>query len=284
MNRRGGDLELREAEHWALKALADCDCLSLPVDPLAIARRKGIFVAAEALDGCSGCLVKSGDNFGILYSNSLNNEGFERFTISHELGHYFLPGHPAKLFGGGQTAHRSRSGFVSRDPLERQADNFAATLLLPETLFLKALRAERAEGFKAIKSLAALGKSSLTAAALRFARLSEDPVAVVMSMGQEVQWCEMSQSLRDLRGLTRLRKGSLLPRDTTSARFNAKSSNVADSQQTEGCSDLALWFDGAPSIEMMEDVVGLGNYKRTLTVLFTREPIDDGSDSHEEDD
>ena len=283
MSRQGGDLDLREAEHCAKKALAECNADSLPVDPMAIAAQKGIVVAADTLEGCSGCLMKNGDSFGILYSNTLRNEGFERFTVSHELGHYFLPGHPAALFANGQTTHRSRSGFVSRDPFERQADHFAASLLLPEALFRKALRAERAEGFKAIQSLASLSRASLTATALRFARCSDDPVAVVMSMKQEVLWCEMSQSLRDIRGLTWLRKGSLLPSDTASARFNAQAANIADSQQAEGCSDLSVWFDGAPSVEMMEDVVGLGSYERTLTVLFTRESIEGGSDDHEDD-
>jgi hypothetical protein len=283
MSRRGGDLDLREAEHCAKKALAECEIQSLPIDPFAIAAQKGIVVAPEHLEGCSGCLVKSGDAFGILYSTSLKNEGFERFTVAHELGHYFLPGHPEALFSNGETTHRSRSGFVSRDPLERQADSFAASLLLPESLFLKTLRAERSEGFKTIKKLALLCRSSLTATALRFAQCSDDPVAVVMSMGQEVQWCEMSQSLRDIRGLTWLHKGSLLPRDTPSARFNTRASNVASAQQEEGCSDLSVWFDGAPSVEMMEDVVGLGSYERTLTVLFMQGSIDDGADADEND-
>lgn len=282
MSRRGGDLDLREAEHCAKKALAECGADSLPIDPFAIADRKGIVVAPTHLEGCSGCLMKSGDVFGILYSTSLKNEGFERFTVAHELGHYFLPGHPAALFANGETTHRSRSGFISRDSLERQADNFAASLLLPEALFLKALRAERSEGLEAIKRLASLCKSSLTATALRFAQCSDDPVAVVMSLGEQVQWCEMSQSLRNIRGLTWLKRGSLLPRDTTSARFNTTTSNIVGAQQEDGCSDLSDWFEGAPSVEMMEDVVGLGSYERTLTVLSTRETIEDEIDNSDD--
>ncbi len=48
---------------------------------------------------------------------------------------------------------------------------------------------------------------------------------------------------------------------------------------------LALWFDGAPDIEMNEDVVGLGAYGRTLTVLHTDQATGDDDDvtAHEED-
>lgn len=35
------------------------------------------------------------------------------------------------------------------------------------------------------------------------------------------------------------------------------------------------WFEGAPQLEMKEDVVGLGGYGKTLTVLFTEEAFDD---------
>src|ERR1035438_8496989 len=40
--------------------------------------------------GISGCLMKVGDVFGILYSSRFASEGFKRFNVAHELGHYFL--------------------------------------------------------------------------------------------------------------------------------------------------------------------------------------------------
>lgn len=278
MRGRRDDMSVREAVHCAERALAELDIDSLPIDPLDIAARKGITVSAQSLDGCSGCLVKSGDAFGILYSDALQNEGFERFTVSHELGHYFIPGHPEALFGGGNNTHRSRSGFVSRDPHERQADNFAASLLMPKKLFVAAARADSAEGFATIENIAVLCKASITATALRFARLAEDPVAVVMSEGNKIQWCEMSSVLYGLRGLTWLGRGSLLPRESASARFNTDTSNITRCAKVESTSLLSDWFDGAPDVEVMEDVVGLGRYGRTLTVLFSRDAIDDESE------
>jgi hypothetical protein len=276
------DLAAREAAREADRVLTELGIDSLPVNPFAIAEARDIDVSSAALD-CSGCLVKTGDSFGILYSNTLRNEGFERFTVAHELGHFHLPGHPRRLFGDGSSLHQSRSGFVSHDPVEREADLFAASLLMPERLFIAALRTEREPGIRAIKSLAALCNASITATALRFAMFSDDPVAVVMSEGNTVLWCEMSRALHDLRGLTWLRKGSVLPRGTTSASFNLDQANVSQRREADGTTDLSLWFDGAPDVEMMEDVFGLGSYGRTLTVLFTTEAIDTEEDEQDGD-
>lgn len=276
------DLAEREAAREADRVLVELGMDSLPVNPLAIAEARGIDVSSAPLD-CSGCLVKSGDTFGILYSNTLRNEGFERFTVAHELGHFHLPGHPQKLFGDGSSLHQSRSGFVSRDPVEREADLFAASLLMPERLFIRALRAEREPGIRAIKNLASLCNASLTATALRFAKFSDDPVAVIMTEGNTVRWCEMSPALHDLRGLTWLRKGAILPKGTVSASFNLEPANIAQCREAEGTADLSLWFDGAPDVEMMEDAFGLGSYGKTLTVLFTTESIDDEADEHADD-
>ena len=46
---------------------------------------------------------------------------------------------------------------------------------------------------------------------------------------------------------------------------------------------LDEWLDGAPRIEMKEDVVGLGHYGKTLTVLFTDADVE-SEDPDQEDD
>ena len=270
--------EMLQATQTANRVIEDHEITQLPVDPVAIATKHGIKVGSGSLDGVSGCLMKVGDTFGILYSDRLSNTGFERFTISHELGHYFLPGHPEALFGNGATTHHSKSGFVSGDPIERQADQFAASLMMPEQLFVEAMRGHGNPGFPAIEFLSDTCCTSIAATALNYARLAEDPVAVVMSRGSTVEWCEMSDTIRDLPGLTWLRKGSAVPRDVATSDFNRSTDNIARASRRESSSLLSDWFDGAPDVEMMEDVVGLGRYGRTLTVLFTPECIDSDED------
>jgi Zn-dependent peptidase ImmA (M78 family) len=56
-----------------------------------------------------------------------------RFSIAHELGHYFIEAHHRYLLGGG-TSRGSRSEFRNDNIIEREADAFAASILLPRGL------------------------------------------------------------------------------------------------------------------------------------------------------
>lgn len=246
---------------------------TLPVDPFAIAAARGIVVEMANLSSAFGCLVKAGDVFGIYYASDLQNEGVIRFTIAHELGHYFLEGHAERLFPGGDGRHVSQSGFVSSDPHEREADHFAVGLLMPKKLFVAELR-KSSGGFAAVEHMRSICRTSITATAIRYATLAEDPVAIIVSERQTIRYCFMSECLREIQGLEWLGKRMPVPRDSATAAFNQNSDNVRLGKQVEGSSSLDSWFSGAPDAEMQEDVVGLGRYGCTLTVLFSDKAID----------
>lgn len=267
-------LEIQEAENEAKSVIERLNITSLPICPFRIARERGIIVEPKDSDrpGVSGFFIKVGNVFGIQYATHIKNEGFIRFTIAHELGHYFLPEHPEYLFQGRDGIHESRSGFISDEFYEKQADYFAKELLMPEDLFLAALR-ESGVDFPAITSLASKCKTSITATAIRFAQFAEDPVAVIMSNSNRINWCFMSSALASVKGLRWPRKDSLLPPNTATASFNRDQTNVLSAKQIEAWTRLDNWFDNAPPVEMKEDVIGLGNYRKTLTVLFTEESI-----------
>jgi Zn-dependent peptidase ImmA (M78 family) len=276
----------REAESVAEQLVADRRIDRLPVCPFTIAKDKGIDVQPRESDkpGVSGFLMRVGNQFGILYATHVKNDGFIRFTVSHELGHYFLPGHCEHLFPPEVFLHESRSGYLSHDPRERQADTFASALLMPENLFLAALR-EAGSGFEAIEKLAKSCRTSITSTAIRYARFAEDPVAVIVSRGNSIDYCFMSAAMEEIRGLRFLGKGTVLPPNSLTASFNRDEANIAGGLQEGGYSTLADWFDGVSSgIEMKEDVVGLGTYGRTLTVLFSDEALPDDEDDGDDDD
>ena len=130
------------AELQASQVLSNLQISSLPVNPFVVADRRDIAYQEKPTlaPGISGCLMKVGDAFGILYSARFASEGFKRFTVAHELGHYFLQGHIEALFGAGQQFHQSESGFTSDDKYEREADSFAASLLMPKLPFKAACR------------------------------------------------------------------------------------------------------------------------------------------------
>jgi len=273
-------IEFQEAEREAESLIKRLNIAALPVCPFSIAEKHGITVEPKDSNrpGVSGFLFRLGNDFSIQYATHIKNEGFVRFTVAHELGHYFIPGHPEHLFASGRQLHESYSGFISDDNYEKQADHFAKSLLMPDDLFLTALQ-QAGEGFPAVENMASKCRTSITATAIRFAQLAEDPVAVIMSSGNKIEWCFMSQALTNIKGLRWLKKGSLIPSGTATARFNENPANVLNGEKAEGWTYLQYWFDEAPEFEMKEDVVGLGSYRRTLTVLFTDEPIETEEDN-----
>jgi hypothetical protein len=275
----------REIIQCAREVVRDNGFSSLPIDPKVIARNSKIEVMPWSPDklGVSGFLMRIGDDFGIGYSTAIQNEGFINFTVAHELGHYFLSGHVEALIDGKEGFHYSASGFVSNNEHEREADSFAAELLMPEPQFKAALQRAGA-GFPAIQTLADTGRTSIIATAIRFAKLADDPVAAILTSNSQIEWCFVSPEFRKCPGVFPLGKRSNLPSASTTAHFNADPARIERGDQAEGYCSLSDWFQDAPDLEIKEDVVGLGHYGKTLTVLFADElPGEEDEEEYQED-
>jgi hypothetical protein len=241
---------------------------ALPVDPIAIARGRGIEVVAKPAHdaGVSGMLIRVGNEFAIAYATHIDNEPFQRFSVSHELGHYFLPGHVDAVIGA-NGVHQSRAGFSSGERYEVEADRFAAGFLMPRHLFFPAL--ERAgQGLAAVENLAALCRTSLHATAIRYTQCTREAVAIIVSVGNQIDHCFMSEDLKTVSGIDWIRKREAVPRNTPTFAFNQDAENVRRAVRIEEASNLQDWFGGNRSIEISEDVIGLGSYGKTLTVLY----------------
>lgn len=254
----------------------------LPVKPIEIAENLGI--AVEPLPperkGVSGMLLESNSNFGIMYATYIDNPGFQHFCIGHELGHYMLPGHYEQLMGSG--CHESLAGFVSTEKYELEADHFSAGLLMPSYLFDKVLN-EVESGLNAVRTLAKKCETSLTATAIRYAQRTPDPVAIIVSERQAIQYCFMSDEMKEINGLTWIKKGKPLPKNTVTSRFNTAPQNILNCNQAEGDTTLLDWFESKLSYDVYEEVIGLGQYGKTLTVLSVegipeQEELDDEDD------
>lgn len=237
----------------------------LPIDPFEIARTFEIDVQGVNLDGASGVLLYQRNQFSIAFAKNVVSTGSQRFSVAHELGHYYLPGHHEALFAK-ETIHLSKAGFASSDTYEREADNFAAGLLMPRALFVTEL-ARNGGGLDGILGAAARCETSRTATAIRYTQCSDEPVAMVLSCGRTIDYCFMSEALRSRQGLEWIRKNAPIPKGTVTYRFNEVEELVRKAKRSDGVSDLRLWFGGDDEIEVTEEVVGLGSHGKTLTIL-----------------
>lgn len=267
----------------AERLLQEMDIDALPIDPFEIARRLDIELRPlpSNAGGASGMLLHVGGQFGICYPTHVDSDGFKNFSVGHEIGHYRLPGHLDAVFDAGGR-HISHAGFRSTDSYELEADHFEAALLMPTKLFAAAAR-RAGEGLKAVENLADQCNTSLESTAIRFAQTNRDPVAVIRSEGGTIDYAVMSEPLKDFSNLDWIRKGTPLPAGSATAIFNADTENVARAVRADGTSALQDWFNGPHRQEIIEEVVGLGSYGKTLTVLSGMEPPDEIEDEDDDD-
>lgn len=113
-----------------------------PVDVEKVAAQLSIRVEQADLDeDCSGILIRSDEDGAVIGVNWDHHPNRQRFTIAHEIGHFLL--HKGGTFIDKGTYARFRdqqsgSGTVSE---EKQANQFAAALLMPAEWVKEAFKA-----------------------------------------------------------------------------------------------------------------------------------------------
>jgi hypothetical protein len=117
-----------------------------------------------------------------------------RFTLGHELAHYFIDEHRVRL-ARGFPSHPSFTDRPAKSESEQEADLFASHLLMPTAEFRKALT-EVSEGLSGIISLASTFGVSIQSAAIRYAAASRTPCAVVMFRDGGKPWWSVSPELK----------------------------------------------------------------------------------------
>lgn len=255
---------------------------AFPIDPFKIAETEGIMIVAKPPEkkGVSGGIIFDEDLPSIFYATDIDNAGFQRFTVTHELGHYFLDGHPEEILKSSKM-HVSHAGFRQGDSsIELEADHFASGLLMPTHLVKKEL-SRGVIGLDGIEHLAGEAQCSLTAAAIRAAECGPYPMAILVSQGASICYCFMSEGFKGLGRLAFLRKGSPLPASATE-HFNRDPDNVARGKRETVQTSLADWFDGPAHIKLDEEIVGLGSFEHTLTVFSSDELPEDPDEIEDE--
>lgn len=106
-----------------------------PFDTEAMIAELGIELVFEPMDNhLSGCLINRESGW-LIKINSLHHPRRQRFTMAHELAHYFLHRDRRREFVD-QILFRSDE----TDPIEREANRFAGELLMPEASIRKRLQ------------------------------------------------------------------------------------------------------------------------------------------------
>ncbi len=133
------------AERRAEQLLEEFAIRAAPVPVEHVALRLGLQVERAALGhDVSGILVVH-DGRGLIGVNAAQSVTRQRFSIAHEVGHYELHRKAMPVFIDKQftkpylAAFRDATSATGEDKREREANSFAAALLMPEPLVREAV-------------------------------------------------------------------------------------------------------------------------------------------------
>jgi hypothetical protein len=155
-----------------------------PDDPI-------IEVIGADLEDCEGALLpsSSGKRWGIYFSLK-GSPRRRRFTAAHEFGHYLV--HRKKYPDGircDEAAVDGRNGIE----IEREANEFAATLLMPLDDFRRQIPAKDQADFNQLSTCATRYDVSLVAAILRWLRYTDRRSMIVVSRDGFMKWAWSSE-------------------------------------------------------------------------------------------
>lgn len=141
-----------------------------------------------------------------------------RFTLAHELGHFFIDEHRIGLKHGLLQPHPSHNNLNHTALIEKEADYFASCLLMPEAKY-KAFVARKPFSFDLINSISDNFQASMVASILRFVEIGSREFMVVVSRAGLVLWYSKSYDFPAF--AFRFKVGQNLPANTLSARYFA---------------------------------------------------------------
>lgn len=207
-----------------------------------------------------------------------------RFSIAHELGHYFIPAHYKYLRHGGK-AHPSSSEYRTHVQMEREADTFAASLLLPTHLVKPII--DKGITRQRLEDVARDFQASLLCTTIRAVRLSDEPCAVVGIRDGAIAWVFPSE---------RLVEGGCYPRRSTLRSPTAveqwEAFEDGSNERVEREGMLSDWFQLFSKEDELAEVYVAEHYlpiriMSTLVVLISVEdedlfPVDVEEDEPEE--
>lgn len=190
-----------------------------------------------------GMLVLDRDQFHIhLDIDSGNGPGRPRgrFSLAHELGHYFIDEHRMGLQTGQLAPHPSKMSLSASAPIEREANHFASCLLMPRDSFMSCISTD-AFSAQTIDALSKAFKTSFTASLLRYFALGPQEAMAVFSKNGRVRWHACSRGF-DL-GRHCFKVDEMLPVGSVASQmFNGELPMSGEIHQV----DLHEWFR-APS-------------------------------------
>lgn len=158
-----------------------------------VAAALGLELYEVEADGFDGALIRAKDIplGAIAVRTSIRETGRKNFTKAHEIGHFVLPGHDQASVACTASEVGNWTDPSGGKELERDANEFAAELLMPSEL-IQIITRGASPSLAVIDKIAREFGVSLSAAAWRYCDVVGGKCAVVWSTDGAIQWAKRS--------------------------------------------------------------------------------------------
>jgi hypothetical protein len=220
--------------------------------------------------GYAAVLIRlSGGGGGIMIAPN-QSPGRQRFSLAHEVGHFYIPAHanagPTLKCADADLRARSTDSNVR----EWEANDFASELLMPRKLFGEDIR-RRSISFATVEWLAApeMYHVSRTAAAWRLVQLTREPCALVVSLDGAIEWVARSASFayRISERHEPLGTGTVAAAVHRGESANGKAESVPPYEWLEVREGQSL-----NNVELLESTCSIPSQHRILSLLWAPDP------------
>jgi len=254
----------RSPNEYAKELLQRLNVRSVPIYPRKIAKKMGILIwEREAEAGYDGYLISANGTWGIMINSSIKSKARQRFTVAHELGHYCIGHHR----GTNYRCFRSDIGAVSLSDKqdEREANEFAVELLMPDEYFKEDIR-QHDINLETINALADKYETSMTSTAIRYARLSPDACAIIVSEHGKVKYFAYSEGFKQRKCIYLSRNVPLRDDSYAKRMFDEK----LQIHEERGEVTASSWSDNVsdPGAIMLEHSICLPKFKQVLSLIW----------------
>jgi len=226
----------------------------------AIAQFCGATVRYKKLIGYEGRIIGTNES-AIITVNSNSTPGRQRFSVAHELGHWFFD--RGKMFQCSEEMfNQSWEDYKKNGNVEIRANRYAADLLMPEHIF-NPIVANQPITFDTVEKVSEEFETSLTATAIRVVESGSMPGMVLCCENGKRLWFKRGPSVSEF--LWPIKK---LHKKTNAFQISKGGSSVAFKEETYA--DYWITHPNSKDYDIHADTREIGK-GLTLTLLWWKD-------------
>ena len=213
-----------------------------------------IFEASIKADAYLEC--KNGKSYIVLKESLDNNR--KKFTIAHELGHFFIPGHSELMFGCDIREMDFKNDYA---PREKEANLFASELLMPTHIVREYFDGKIS--YEIVSKIATTFEVSFLAALNRCIDLATEDCIVICSVNRDVKWFKATEYFPYSLNCKRVNVMSLAEELFDLNGFQVK--KIIEPGY--------IWFSNADDISIEEESVLFPDYKQVISIIHLKDEL-----------